>query len=96
MWFEKFIPKFPRVKAQEEEEELVDPQQVLRVSHNPIFFSVFSSNFSFTRTNATKVNIAKNCKKNTKPVMTESIPGQKRLKFAVRSFSIGSMLLIIV
>ncbi|EFA05661.1 cytochrome b-c1 complex subunit 6, mitochondrial [Tribolium castaneum] len=31
MWFEKFIPKLPKVKAQDEEdEELVDPQQVLR------------------------------------------------------------------
>jgi hypothetical protein len=35
MWFEKFIPKVPAVKAEdeaaEEEEDLVDPQQVLRV-----------------------------------------------------------------
>ncbi|XP_019869917.1 cytochrome b-c1 complex subunit 6, mitochondrial-like [Aethina tumida] len=30
MFFEKFLPKLPVVKAQEEEEELVDPQQVLR------------------------------------------------------------------
>jgi ubiquinol-cytochrome c reductase subunit 6 len=34
MWFEKFIPKVPAVKAEdeaaEEEEDLVDPQQVLR------------------------------------------------------------------
>lgn len=34
MFFEKFLPKLPVVKAQEEEEELVDPQQVLRVKLN--------------------------------------------------------------
>ncbi|CAH0549272.1 unnamed protein product [Brassicogethes aeneus] len=30
MFFDKFLPKMPVVKAQEEEEDLVDPQQVLR------------------------------------------------------------------
>ncbi|KAG5900070.1 hypothetical protein JTB14_016043 [Gonioctena quinquepunctata] len=30
MFFDRFISKLPSVKAQEEEEELVDPQQVLR------------------------------------------------------------------
>lgn len=31
MFFDKFFSKLPTVKAQEEEEELQDPQQILRV-----------------------------------------------------------------
>lgn len=32
MFFEKFFSKLPSVKAQEEEEELQDPQELLRVN----------------------------------------------------------------
>lgn len=33
MIFEKLFSKLPTVKAQEEEEELQDPQQILRVTN---------------------------------------------------------------
>lgn len=88
MWFDRFIPKLPVVKAEDEaeEEELVDPQQALRVSpkqihlHRKMFKRLISS-----RTNATKLNTASNYMPNIRNAMIVLTRDRKLLKYVQKN-----------